>query len=100
MSGPGLRQEPAFQSGVLECAQIDLRYANSKQGDVIVIVAPVLRFKVGFSCRFLLVDSCRLSQSRTHPATMPQQPAAGVHVMVCIGRVWQVLWGDVMPLPA
>ncbi len=37
--------------------QIDLRYANSKQGDVIVIVAPVLRFKdVGFNADVSLED--------------------------------------------
>lgn len=49
--------------------QIDLRYADPKQGDVIVVVAPVLRFKdVGFNANVTLED---LGQSLlTHPATM------------------------------
>jgi hypothetical protein len=37
--------------------QIDLRYADPKQGDVIVVVAPVLRFKdVGFNANVTLED--------------------------------------------
>lgn len=37
--------------------QIDLRYADAKQGDVIVVVAPVLRFKdVGFNANVSLED--------------------------------------------
>ena len=47
--------------------QIDLRYADPKQGDVIVVVAPVLRFKdVGFNANVTLED---LGQSLlTYPA--------------------------------
>jgi hypothetical protein len=37
--------------------EIDLRYADPKQGDVIVVVAPVLRFKdVGFNANVTLED--------------------------------------------
>ena len=52
---------------IFDCVQIDLRYADPKQGDVIVVVAPVLRFKdVGFNANVTLED---LGQSLLpHPA--------------------------------
>ena len=40
---------------VMQPAQIDLRYANRKEGDMIVVVAPVLRFKdIGFNANVSL----------------------------------------------
>lgn len=63
----------------LVALQIDLRYADAKQGDVIVVVAPVLRFKdVGFNANVTLEDLGALGSSSAPETTrkymlQPQQ---------------------------
>lgn len=66
--------------------QIDLRYADPKQGDVIVVVAPVLRFKdVGFNANVTLED---LGQSFV------------IHTLIEQPRQPRVFCSPPLPLPS